>query len=357
MIASAVFLAAMTWVGMTTASTAAEPLKVQFLYLGPIGDHGWTYQHHQGLLAIKDFFGDKIEVNYIENVPEDASSQRVMERLAASGTGLIFSTSFGYMDPTVRAAKKFPKVRFEHATGYKREPNVSTYSARFYEGRHVVGLIVGNMTKSNIIGYVASFPIPEVVRGINATTLAARSVNPKAQTRVIWVSSWFDPGREAEAAKVLIDQGADVIMQHTDSPAPVQVAEDRGVWAIGQATDMHQFGSKAHLTAIINNWDPYYIRRVQATLDDTWKSEDFWGGFSEGTVKMAPFSSDIPANVRSLAEKAVADLTAKKVHPFTGPIRDQSGMIRVKAGEVADDGMLAGMNFYVEGVVGELPSQ
>lgn len=338
-----------------SGSQAAEKAKVGFVYVGPIGDHGWSYQHDQGRLSIQNAFGDKVKTTYVESVPEGADAQRVINKLARSGHDLIFTTSFGYMNPTVRVAKRNPKVKFEHATGFKRAPNVSTYSARFYEGRHVVGLIAGKMTKSNVLGYVASFPIPEVIRGINAIALAARSVNPKVKVKVVWVSSWFDPGKEADAAKTLIDQGVDVMLQHTDSPAPLQVAQKRGVWAVGQASPMTNFGPKIRLTSIIDNWGPYYISRVKALVEGNWKSQDIWGGFKSGMVQMGPYHKSIPADVVAMAEKAKDDIIAGKLHPFTGPIKDQSGKIMVKAGEVASDKMLSGMNFYVEGVEGSIP--
>ncbi|MAI48999.1 MAG: BMP family ABC transporter substrate-binding protein [Rhodospirillaceae bacterium] len=337
------------------SSAAQAQLKVGFVYVGPIGDHGWSYEHNQGRLAIEKALGDKVITTYVEKVPEGADAQRVISKLASSGHGLIFTTSFGYMNPTLRAAKRFPKVKFEHATGFKRAANMSTYSARFYEGRYVVGKIVGNMTKSNVIGYIASFPIPEVIRGINATYLSARSVNPKVKIKIVWVSTWFDPGKEADAAKTLIDQGADVIMQHTDSPAPVQVAQRRGVWAVGQASDMTNFGPKAHLTSIIDDWAPYYIARTKAVLDGTWKSTDTWDGFKPGMVQMSAYNKAIPADVVALAKKTRADITAGKLFPFTGEIKDQSGKVRVKAGEKANDGVLAGMNFYVQGIDGVIP--
>ncbi|MEM7198444.1 MAG: BMP family ABC transporter substrate-binding protein, partial [Pseudomonadota bacterium] len=228
---------------------ANDKLKVGFVYVGPIGDHGWSYQHNEGRLAVEEAFGDRVETTYVENVSEGADAPRVINQLANSGHDLIFTTSFGYMNPTIKVAKSHPSVKFEHATGFKRADNVSTYSGRFYEGRYVIGHVAGRLTKTNTIGYIASFPIPEVIRGINAAILGARKVNPDATIKVIWVSSWFDPGKEADAAKALIDQGADVIMQHTDSPAPVQTAEKRGVWAVGQASDMHHFGEKSHLAA------------------------------------------------------------------------------------------------------------
>jgi simple sugar transport system substrate-binding protein len=306
-------------------------------------------------LAINNAFGDKVKTTYVESVPEGADAARVITKLARSGHELIFTTSFGYMNPTLKVAKRFPKVKFEHATGYKRSKNLATYSARFYEGRHVVGLIAGKMTKSNIIGYVASFPIPEVIRGINATFLAARSVNPKVKIKIIWVSTWFDPGKEADAAKALIAQGADVIMQHTDSAAPLQQAQKAGVWAVGQATDMAAFGPKAQLTAIIDDWNAYYIQRTKALLDGNWKSQDVWGGFKSGMVKMAPYNKAIPAGVVAMAEKAKEGIFNGTVHAFTGPIKDQKGKIRVPAGQNADDVLLGGMNFYVEGIDATIP--
>jgi len=335
------------------SASAQAQLKVGFVYVGPIGDHGWTYEHNQGRLAIAKALG--VKTSYVEKVPEGADAQRVIAKLASTGHGLIFTTSFGYMNPTIRVAKRFPKVKFEHATGFKRSKNVSTYSARFYEGRYVVGKIVGNMTKSNVIGYVASFPIPEVIRGINATFLAARSVNPKVKIKIVWVSTWFDPGKEADAAKTLIDQGADIIMQHTDSPAPVQQAEKRGVLAIGQASDMSSFGPKAHLTSIIDNWGPYYVSRTKAVINKNWKSQDTWHGFKEGMVQLAPYNKVLPAKVIALAEKTRKGIMAGTIHPFSGEIKDQAGKVRVQAGKRANDGMLAGMNFYVQGIEGSIP--
>ncbi|NNE85181.1 MAG: BMP family ABC transporter substrate-binding protein [Alphaproteobacteria bacterium] len=357
-------LASLTAVALATATMAmsggaqaqSDPLKVGFVYVGPIGDHGWSYEHNQGRLALEKEFGDKVQTTFVEKVPEGADAQRVINQLATSGHDLIFTTSFGYMNPTLRVAKNHPDVHFEHATGFKRDKNVATYSGRFYEGRHVAGLIAGKMTKTNTIGYVASFPIPEVIRGINAVAIAARSVNPDVKIKVVWVSSWFDPGKEADAAKTMIDQGVDIIMQHTDSPAPIQVAESRGVWAVGQASNMSAFGSKAHLTAIIDNWSPYYVARTKAVLDKTWDSTDTWGGFKSGMVQMAPYNEAIPADVVALAETARKGIIDGSVHPFAGPIKDQSGKIVVPAGEVASDGMLLGMDFYVEGVDGKIPN-
>ena len=279
----------------------------------------------------------------------------MIRQLASTGHGLIFTTSFGFMNPTVKVAKRFPNVKFEHATGYKRAKNVSTYAARFYEGRTVSGLIAGKMTKSNVIGYVGSFPIPEVVRGINAFTLALHEVNPKAIVKVVWVNTWYDPGKESDAAKALIDQGADVIMQHTDSPAPTQIAQKRGVWSVGQASDMTRFGPKAHLTAIIDVWDDYYVARARAALDGTWKSEDTWTGLKAGMLEMAAYNPKIPADVIALAKQAEADIKSGKRHPFQGPIYNQEGKLVVPEGKTVDDKALLSMDWYVKGVQGKLP--
>ena len=350
--AVALACAAAIWLA---AGAAAEPLKVGFVYVGPIGDHGWSYQHNEGRLAIEQALGDKVETTYVEKVPEGADALRVIDQLAASGHGLIFTTSFGFMNPTIKVAKRYPDVMFEHATGFKRSDNVATYSSRFYEGRYVVGHMAGKMTRSNVLGYVGSFPIPEVIRGINATVLGARKVNPDVEVKVVWVNSWFDPGREADAAKTLIDQGADIILQHTDSPAPVQVAEKRGIWAVGQASDMASFGPNVHMTAIIDDWSPYYVARAKAVLDGTWQSEDTWGGIDTGMVVMGDYNPKLPPDVVELAESVRKGIVDGSVHPFAGPIKDQQGNILVAEGEVADDEMLIGMSVYVEGVIGSIP--
>ena len=260
-----------------TAASGEDKLKVAFLYVGPIGDHGWTYTHDQGRLMVEDQLGDQVETVYVENVPEGPDAERAITRLVRDGAGLVFTTSFGYMDPTIKVAENFPEVKFEHATGYKRSDNVSTYIARFYEGRYVIGQIAAKMSKSGVAGYVASFPIPEVVRGINAFMLGAQSVNPDFKVKVVWVNSWFDPGKEKDAAEVMIGQGADIISQHTDSTAPIQTAQEKGVLGFGQASDMIHFAPKAQLTSIIDNWGPYYVARTQAVLDGTWESSDTWG--------------------------------------------------------------------------------
>ncbi len=339
---------------MSLSATAADKLKVGFIYIGPPGDHGWTYQHDQGRLAMENTLGDQVETMFVENVPEGPDAERTIERLARQGTGLIFTTSFGYMDPTIKVAKRFPEVKFEHATGYKKADNVSTYSSRFYEGRYVIGQIAGKISKSGTAGYIASFPIPEVVRGINSFLLGAQSVNPDFKLKVIWVNSWFDPGKEADAAKVLISQGADIITQHTDSTAAIQVAEEKGVYAFGQASDMAAFAPKALLTSIVNNWTDYYIARTQAVLDGSWESTDTFGGMDMNMVRMGAFNN-MPDDVKAMAEATTASITSGELHPFAGPIFAQDGSQAIGEGEVLDIGTLMSMNWYVQGVDDQLP--
>ncbi|MEJ6709717.1 MAG: BMP family ABC transporter substrate-binding protein [Amylibacter sp.] len=342
--------------GLAGAATAEDKLKVGFIYVGPTGDFGWSYEHDQGRKAVVEALGDKVETSYQESVPEGADAERVMTQMALSGHKLIFTTSFGYMDPTLNVAKKFPDVKFEHATGFKRADNVSTYSARFYEGRTVIGHIAGHMTETNTIGYIASFPIPEVIRGINASYLAAKAVNPDVKMKIVWVYTWFDPGKEADAANALIGQGADIIMQHTDSPAAMTIAEEKGIFAFGQASDMKQFGPNARLSSIIDNWSPYYIARTKAVLDGTWASTDTWDGIAPGMVGIGEFSDKVPADVQASANAIIEKLKSGEMHSFTGPINKQDGSAWLAEGETADDGTLAGMNYYVEGIDGEVPN-
>lgn len=347
--------------GFATAATplalggarAAEPLKVGFVYLGPVGDFGWTYQHDVARKELEAHFGDKVKTAYVENVPEGPDSEHVISDLAAKGNKLIFTTSFGYMNYTLNAAKKFPAVKFEHCTGYKRAANVSTYNIRFYEGRFVQGVIAGKLTKTGVAGYVGSIAVPEVVQGMNAFLLGMRSVNPTAKLKFILINSWYDPGKEGDAAKALIDQGCDIITQHTDSPTPLQVAESRGVKAFGEATDMAKFAPSAELSANVNVWGPYYIKRVQAVIDGTWKSEDVWGGFNAGLLKMSPFAN-MPDDVKTLAQQTVDDISSGKQKIFVGPLIDQSGATKVPAGQVMDEGTLAGLQWLVQGIEGKL---
>ncbi len=353
---SFIFLALVVFgVSSYSGQTFAKTTKVGFVYVGPIGDHGWTYRHHIGLQALEKKFGSEVKTTYIEKVPEGADAVRVIRKLAADGNDIIFTTSFGFMNPTAQIAKMFPKVKFEHATGYKTGSNFATYNSRFYEARYLTGIIAGKMTKSKKLGYVASFPIPEVIRGINSAILGARKVNPKAEIRVIWVSTWYDPGKESDATKALIDQGVDVIFQHTDSPAPCQTAEKRGVFCFGQASDNSEFAPKAHLTAIIDDWGPYYIERVTALRDGSWKTQSVWLGLKERAVYLSSFNKKVPRSVRSLVKKTQKNIISGKNHPFAGVIKDQTGKVLYKKGQVISDKELGGMNFYVEGVIGKLP--
>ena len=327
-------------VGLGGMAQAEDKTKVGFVYVGPVGDFGWSYEHNEGRKAVEEAFGDKVETMFVESVPEGADSERVMTQMALDGADLIFTTSFGYMDPTINVAKKFPNVKFEHATGYKQADNVSIYSARFYEGRSVIGHIAGHMTKTNTIGYIASFPIPEVIRGINAAYIAAKKVNPDVKLKIVWAYTWFDPAKEADAATALIEQGADIIMQHTDSPAAMTIAEEKGMYAFGQASDMKQFGPTARLSSIIDDWAPYYIARTQAVMDGTWESTSTWDGIKEGMVGIGDFSNDIPADVQASATALKEALMSGSTHSFTGPVNKQDGSAWLAAGETADDGTL-----------------
>ena len=330
--------------------------KVGFVYVGPVGDGGWTYEHDQGRKAVVAEFGDAVETVYVENVAEGPDAERVMTQMALDGADLIFTTSFGYMDPTINVAKKFPDVKFEHATGYKRADNVSTYSARFYEGRAIQGHIAGKMTESNIIGYIASYPIPEVIRGINSAYIHAKKVNPDVEFKIIWAYTWFDPAKEADAAKALIDQGADVILQHTDSTAPQAAAQEAGnVMTFGQASDMGQYAPWPRVSSIIDDWAPYYIARTKAVMDGTWESTDTWDGIGAGMVGIGEISDRVPADVKAEALAMKEALASGEYHAFTGPLKKQDGSDFLAEGETADDGTLAGMNFYVEGLTGDIP--
>lgn len=348
-------LAASAAILIPGAALAQDKTKACFIYVGPIGDFGYSYQHHQGLLDAQKHFGDKLETAYLESVPEGAGTESALERLARSGCDIIFATSFGFMDGTNAVAGRFPDVKFEHATGFKREhPNVSTYNSKFHEGRYVQGVIAAKLSKEGVAGYIASFPIPEVVMGINAFVLGAQSVNPDFKVKVVWANTWFDAGKEADAAKALIDQGVDIITQHTDSTAPLQVAAERGIKGFGQATDMIAFGPETQLTAIVDDWGPYYIERIQKVMDGTWDQVDVWGGMKEGHVVMAPYTN-MPDDVKELAEKVEASIKSGEFNPYTGPINKQDGTQWLADGEVAEDGFLLGLNFYVEGVDDKLP--
>jgi basic membrane protein A and related proteins len=338
-------------------ASAADKLKVGFIYLGPVGDYGWTYQHEVGRQELVKALGDKIETTYLENVNEGPDAERAIEQLVRSGHKLIFTTSFGYMDATLKVARKYPDVHFEHATGFKRDKNMATYSARWYQGRYIQGTIAAKVSKAGVLGYIGSFPIPEVVSGINATMLAAQKINPNIKVKVIWVNTWFDPGKEADAAKALLDQGADVIMQHTDSPAAVQVASERGALAFGQDSDMIKFGPKTQLTAIIDNWAPYYIQRVKEQLAGTWKSTDVWGGLKSKMFVMAPYTN-MSDDIKKLASDTETAITEDRLHPFTCPLLTQEGTtVECKGGTHLADEQILGMNFYVKGIDDKIPGK
>ena len=333
----------------------AEKLKVAFIYVSPIGDAGWTFQHDQGRKAVEEKFGDKVEVKVLDSIPEGAEAERVIRELAGNDYKLIFATSFGYMNPLLKVAKAFPNTHFEHATGYKTADNLGNYNARFYEGRYLAGIIAGSMTKSNKLGYVAAFPIPEVLQGINAYMRGAQSVNPDVKLNVVWVNSWFDPGREREAADTLIDQGSDVITHHTDSTASVIAAQEKGKYAIAYHSDMSKYGKDAHLTAVTHHWDDYYIKQVQAQLDGNWKPGSIWGGIKEGMIDLAPLNKAVPADVVTKVETAKAAIVDGSLHPFAGPVVDQDGKEIVATGSHMSDEDMAKMDFYVKGINGKLP--
>lgn len=333
---------------------AAAPLKIAFVYLGPVGDGGWTYQHEQGRKFIEKEYGNQIKTSYVENVPDTADAERVIRQLAADGNQVIFTTSFGYMEPTLKVAKLFPKVHFLHATGYKVAPNVGTYQTRFYEGAYLLGILAGKMTKSNTLGFVASYPVPEVVRNLNAYTLGALSVNPKVKTKVVWVNSWYDPGKERQAAETLVAQGADILAQNTDSPAVVQVAQEKGVHAFGWDTDMAKYGPKAHLTANTENWGVYYSQQVKAHLAGTWKPEQTLWGMKEDLVRLSPLNPAVPPDVAKLFMEKKQSIIDGKLVPFTGPLKDNKGAVRLASGAMAIDKLMS-INWLVAGVEGSMP--
>jgi basic membrane protein A len=330
------------------------PLRVAFVYVSPVSDAGWTRQHDDGRRELERTLGDRVATTFVEKVAEGADAERVIRDLAARGHPLIFTTSFGYMAPTLKVAGEFPDVAFEHASGYRSAPNVGHYNARFYEGRYLAGIVAGRSTRSNLLGYVAAFPIPEVLQGINAFALGARSVNPKAEVRVVWTSSWFDPGRERDAAFALVNQGADLLTHHTDSSSVPQAAESRGVHTIGYHSDMSRAAPKTHLVSVTHHWGRYYVRRAQAVLDGTWKPEPVWGGLREGFVRVDPISPSVPAELAARVRALEQDIVAGRLHPFTGPIRDNEGRLRLERGPMADDD-LNRIDWFVEGVAGRVP--
>ena len=340
----------------SAAAVAAAPLKIAFAYVGPVGDAGWTYAHNQGRLAVEKEFGDKVVTSFVEKVPEGPEAERVIRDLVAQGNTLIFGTTFGYMEPMLKVAADNPNVKFEHGTGYKTAANMRTYDSRTYEGAYMAGVIAGSMTKSNTLGVVGSIPIPEVIRNINSFTLGAQSVNPKIKTKVVWVNAWFDPPKESEGAQSLLNQGADVLFQNTDSAAVLQTAEKAGKFAFGWDSDMSAFGPKAHLASAVINWGPYYIKATKEALDGTWQTGGAWWGVKEGAIDLVSVSDAAPAEVKAKVDTVKAGLKDGSFVIWKGPIVDQKGKEVLAKDAVADDKFLGGVNFYVKGVEGSIPS-
>ncbi|MDZ7919848.1 BMP family ABC transporter substrate-binding protein [Rhodoferax sp.] len=333
-----------------------EPLKIAFAYVGPVGDGGWTFAHDNGRKALEKEFGDKIVTSFVENVPESADAERVIREMASSGNKLVFGTTFGYMEPMLKLAPEFKDVKFEHATGYKQADNMRTYDSRTYEGAYMAGVIAGKMTKTNTLGVVASIPIPEVIRNINSFTLGAQSSNPKVKTKVVWVNGWFDPPKETEAATSLINGGADVLFQNTDSPAVLKTAEAKGKRAFGWDSDMTAYGPKAHLASAVINWGPYYIKATKDALEGTWTGNSaVWWGVKEGAIDIVSVAEDVPAETKAKVEEVKKGLAEGTFAIWKGPLKDNTGKDILKEGETADDKFLSGVNFYVKGVEGKVP--
>jgi len=351
-----IVVAAAVVLGMAMGASAADKVKVGFIYVGPIGDHGWTYRHDIGRQQVEAAYGDKVETVFVESVPEGPDAERVMRNMAKDGADIIFATSFGYMQSMAKVAKEFPNVKFEHATGYKQSENMATYGLRLYQARHVQGIIAGMMTKTNKICYVAAFPIPEVIREINTYYLGAKKMNPNVEIMITWVNTWYDPGKESQAAEVMMAEGCDMVAQHTDSPAPLQAAQLKGKLGFGQASDQIKFAPKAQLTATIDNWGPYYIKKVGQVINGNWTTGDYFGHMNEGAVQMAPFTN-MPTDVQAKAQEIKDAISAGKYFAFTGPLKDNTGKIQLKAGEIADDVHLNTMMYYVEGINAKVPGQ
>ena len=333
-----------------------EPLKIAFAYVGPVGDGGWTFAHDNARKALEKEFGDKIKTSFAENVPESADAERVIRDMATQGNKLIFGTTFGYMEPMLKIAPDFKDVKFEHATGFKQADNMRTYDSRTYEGAYMAGIIAGKMTKSNTLGVVASIPIPEVIRNINSFTLGAQSVNPKVKTKVVWVNGWFDPPKETEAATSLMNGGADVLFQNTDSPAVLKAAEAKGKRAFGWDSDMTAYGPKAHLGSAIINWAPYYIKATKEALDGSWKGgTGVWWGVKEGAIDIVSIAEDVPADIKTKVADVKKGLADGSYVIWKGPITDNKGKVQIAKDAAADDKFLSGLNFYVKGVEGKIP--
>ena len=335
---------------LIAAPAAAKDLQVGFIYVSPVGDAGWSYAHDQGRLFIDKL--DGVTTSYVEAVPEGPDSERVMLNMARKNYDLIFATSFGYMDPMLKVAQKFPKTTFMHCSGFKTAANMGNYFGRMYQARYLSGMVAGAMTKSNTLGYVAAFPIPEVIRGINAFTLGAQAVNPDAQVRVVWTKTWYDPATEKEAAKSLLDVGADVIAQHQDSPGPQEAAQEKGVYSIGYNSDMSAFAPKSHLCAPVWNWGPYYKEVVDAVRNGTFEPKPVWYGMDHGIVDLSPMSDMVPGDVQKTVLAQKEAITSGQMQVFTGPVKDQTGAVRIPDGKIPEDGELLGMDYFVQGVIG-----
>ena len=339
----------------SAAAAKPEPLKVAFAYIGPVGDGGWTFAHDNARKALDKQFGDKISTSFVENVQESADAERVFRDLISQGNKLVFGTTFGYMEPMLKVAADAKDVKFEHATGYKTAPNLRTYDSRTYEGAYMAGVIAGAMTKTQTLGVVGSVPIPEVIRNINAFTLGAQSVNPKIKTKVVWVNKWYDAPKETEAATALINAGADVLMQNTDSPAVLKTAQDKGKRAFGWDSDMTAYGPKAHLGSAIINWAPYYIKATQDALDGKWATGKSWWGVKEGAIDFVSMADDVPAEIKAKVEAIKAGLKDGSFVIWKGPITDNTGKLVLDQDKAADDAFLGGVKFYVKGVDGKVP--
>ncbi|MGL4438361.1 MAG: BMP family ABC transporter substrate-binding protein [Bosea sp. (in: a-proteobacteria)] len=336
------------------AFAQANPLQVGFIYVGPVGDFGWSTMHDVGRKRLEEVMGAAVKTTAVEAVATN-DMERVATQLARQGRRLIFTTSFSFFQPTMRVAATLPNVFFESATGTQTAPNVSLYNARFYEGRYVQGVIAARKSKTKTIGYIASFPVPEVVHAINTVMRGAWSVDPSMKIRVVWVNAWFNPGREADAARALIDQGCDIICAHTDSPAPLQLANERGVFGFGQASDMTRFAPKAHLTSSVNNWGDYYVERAKAVIAGTWKPGDVWGGLNSGMFRLAAFTNMTPEEA-SEAERVRDALATGRLNPFDGPITRADGTVAIAAGARATDDQIRAMNYFYRGIEVALPS-
>jgi len=337
------------------APAPAAPLNIAFAYVGPVGDGGWSFAHDNGRKALEKEFGDKIKTTFVESVPESADAERVFRDLVSQGNKLVFGTTFGYMEPMLKVAGDHKDIKFEHATGYKTAENLRTYDSRTYEGAYMAGIIAGSMTKSNTLGVVGSVPIPEVLRNINSFTMGAQSVNPKITTKVVWVNEWFSPPKETEAATALINGGADVLFQNTDSPAVLKTAQEKGKRAFGWDSDMTAYGPKAHLGSAVINWAPYYIKATQDALDGKWATGSSWWGVKEGAIDIVSIAEDVPADIKAKVETVKAGLKDGSYSIWKGPIVGQDGKELIAAGAVADDKFLSGVNFYVKGVEGKVP--